>query len=87
MPRTPEQIAADDALTAAIDRVWAAYSDIEDGVLVDYIVVANRRHWDADGDTATSTFLHNRDDSVPIANQLGLAEFMACRVRKWIAED
>ncbi|SLG33875.1 Uncharacterised protein [Mycobacteroides abscessus subsp. abscessus] len=50
MPRTPDQVAADDALTEAIDTVWRIYSEDDDpGLLLDYVVVATRRGIDDDG--------------------------------------
>ncbi|WP_418345259.1 hypothetical protein [Rhodococcus pyridinivorans] len=89
MSRTTEQIDADEALTEAIEQVWKSYSEEGDpgGVLVEYVIVANYRTWDEDGDSITTTLLHNRDDAVPLSNQLGMAEFLAARVRKAINED
>ncbi|WP_043654372.1 hypothetical protein [Nocardia thailandica] len=76
MPRTPEQQAADDALTDAIDTVWRAYDpgDDEPGLLTDYMVIAVRRGYDADGDIWTAVGTFTRDDAVPPHVQLGMLE-------------
>jgi hypothetical protein len=82
MSRTPEQRAADNALTAAIESVWAAYdNDPDRGVLTDFIVVAARAGFDDDGDRWTSVGTFTRDNSVPLHVQLGLLEHRGTRIR------
>ncbi|WP_280195833.1 hypothetical protein [Nocardia farcinica] len=79
MPRTPDQIAADDALTEAIDTVWRIYSEDDDpGLLLDYVVVATRRGIDDDGDTWTS---------VPTHVQMGLLQHRLTRLKQSLAEN
>jgi hypothetical protein len=88
--RTPEQVAADDALTAAVEAVQFAYlKDGEDvgGVLTEYLVIATRRNWDEDGNGWTTTSSRVRDGEMPLDRQLGLVEYAAVRIRKRIAED
>lgn len=86
--RTPEQIAADDALTAAIEQVWAAYyPDSEPGLLCEYVVLARRRSFDDDGQTLTAHASMPRDGDVPIDLLLGMTEYASTRLRKTIAED
>ncbi|MBX4168058.1 hypothetical protein K3M35_05175 [Rhodococcus sp. DMU2021] len=87
MPRTPEQIAADDALTAAIENHQAAYHDDNEGVLTDYLVIAGRTFWDDDGDQVEAVYLTVRDDSVSLSKQLGLVEFASLIVRRHITDD
>lgn len=88
MARTPEQIAADDALTAAIEQVWAAYyPDSEPGVLLEYVVAARRRSFDDEGDPLTANAIMPRDGDVPVDLMLGLTEYVTTRLRKRIAED
>lgn len=75
MPRTDEQKAADEALTAAIERVRAAYLNGAPAgeVLTDYAVVQAWQGWDSDGDPYTITALHPRDgDGVPGYRIIGL---------------
>jgi hypothetical protein len=87
MPRTPEQQAADNALTAAIESVWAAYDDDPDrGVLMDYMVVAARAGFGEDGDRWTSVGAFTREDSVPIHVQIGLLEYRLARLRDILNE-
>ncbi|WP_327139315.1 hypothetical protein [Nocardia sp. NBC_01327] len=88
MPRTAEQISADDALTEAIDRHHRAYhpGDIE-GVLTKYVVVAQRQWWDDDGDQMTAHLTTPRDEGLPLSDALGLLEFAATRIRRDISED
>lgn len=88
MPRTPDQVAADDALTEAIDTVWRIYSEDDDpGLLLDYVVVATRRGIDDDGDTWTSVGSFTRDDSVPTHVQMGLLQHRLTRLKQSLAED
>lgn len=88
MSRTAEQKAADDALTAAIEQVRAAYCDDEpDGaVLTDYVVVQVWQGWDADGDGYTITASHPRDQDVPLYRLLGLLEYARARYREDLGE-
>ena len=86
--RTPEQIAADDALTAAIEQVWTAYyPDDDKGILLEYVVLARSRQFDDDGDALTSHAMMPRDGDVPIDLLLGMTEHTSTRLRKRIAED
>lgn len=86
--RTPEQVAADEALTAAIERTWAAYyPDSEPGILLEYVVLARRRSFDDDGEALTANALMPRDGDVPIDLMLGITEYASTRLRKRIAED
>lgn len=82
MPRTPEQKAADEALTAAIEAVWDAYADDPDrGVLTDYTVVGACAGFDEDGDRLTLVGAFTRDGNVPIHVQIGLLEYRLARLR------
>jgi hypothetical protein len=93
MPRTTEQIAADDNLTEAIEAVQAAYySEYGDdasphGVLTSYVVLAKRKWWDEDGDGVTASYSIPKDNDVPIDELLGMVEYASTRYRKSIAED
>ncbi len=88
MSRTPEQIAADEALTEAIEAVHRAYfADDVRGVLADYVVLSQRHFWDDDGDPVTQTWMCPRDDnSVPLTHLIGLCDYALTRYRKTIAE-
>lgn len=88
MSRTPEQIAADDALSAAIDDVWHAYyPESEKGILLEYVVLARSRSFDEEGDALTAHAMMPRDGEVPIDLMLGMTEYACTRLRKRIAED
>lgn len=99
MPRTPEQVAADDALTEAIEQASRAYG-IGDAwsdedlaelgvtspppmVLTEYVVVTYRRGWLPDGSAFGFYGRIHRDNDVPVHVCLGLAEYAATR---WRAE-
>ncbi|GLY32120.1 hypothetical protein [Kineosporia sp. NBRC 101731] len=88
-PRTPEQSAADEALTKAIEATLAAYHDSDQPfLLTDYIVITCQRAWDGeDGEPLTAVGTIHRDGDVPIHVCLGLAEYAATRYRRLIAED
>ena len=88
MTRTPEQIAADDALTSAIEAVHQAYyADGVEGVLTKYIVLAQRQWWDEDGDAMTANYMSPRDNGIPLSDQLGLTEYASTRIRRQIGSD
>lgn len=87
MSRTPEQIAADDNLTAAIEAQQRAYHDDNEGVLTEYVIVSERTYWDSDGDRLTATYISVRDNGTSLSQQLGLLEFAAFRIRASALED
>lgn len=72
--RTPEQVAADDALTKAIVAVDRAYNgSASDGdVLDDYVVVAAWRRLEDDGYIYVPTNMLVRDNDVPTYRARGL---------------
>lgn len=78
VPRSEEQIAADDALTAAVDGVLHAYSD--DTTLMgrylpsEYLVIATHMGV-RDGEEVTMTNVIFKDNDVPITRALGLARY------------
>jgi hypothetical protein len=87
MSRTPEQRAADAALTAAIEQTLTAYAD--DGqawILTEYVVLTAQTRYD-DGEASTAVGALYRDGDVPLHRALGLVEYASTRMRKTIAED
>lgn len=77
MARTPEQIAADTALTAAIEQAMRVHFDDggdDPGLLMDYTVIAARGGIDDDGDRWSSTVTLTRDNNVPSYIQIGLLD-------------
>lgn len=74
--RTAEQIAADEALAAAIQRNYEAYIEAPRGIITEYLVVYAARYFDADGDDSTAV---NRIVSwpPPLHQQLGLLDYSA----------
>lgn len=92
MARTPEQIAADDALTEAIQNAWVAFApDTQTGLLMEYVVLARRRTFDDDGEPLTSNILMPRDQDVPMDLLIGLANHAAAiftaRAVSWDTND
>lgn len=87
MARTPQQIAADDALTAAIDAMHQAYHHEVEGVLTKYLVIAQRQFWDDDGQSMSTVYSSPLNDGLPLSDQLGLVEFAGARLRKMVTED
>lgn len=98
MPRTPDQVLADDALTEAIERCRAAYhlndpdpDDPEDtpsgpGVTMEYIVVGASALMSDDGTSYTGVWTMHKDDGVPIHRMLGLMDYARTRWRKIVEE-
>ncbi|MFE5290352.1 hypothetical protein ACFRAQ_35835 [Nocardia sp. NPDC056611] len=76
MARTPEQVEADNVLTAAIEQAMRAHFDDGDdpGLLMDYTVIAARGGIDDDGDRWSSTVTLTRDNNVPSHIQIGLLD-------------
>ncbi|MFE7744371.1 hypothetical protein [Nocardia sp. NPDC057455] len=76
MPRTPEQKAADEALTAAIEQAMRAHfpDDDDPGLLMDYTVIAARGGIDDEGERWASTVSLTRDNNVPSYVQIGLLD-------------
>lgn len=82
--RTPEQQAADDALTAAIQQCHEAY-DWDAGVLTEYVVVTASMRWDDDGTGITAIGTIFRDSNLPYHHALGLTDYASTRFRATIA--
>lgn len=85
MNRTPEQVAADNALTDAIEAVERAYHGESEGVLTTYVVIAKRKFWDEDGTGVTAITSASKDSDVSLDELLGLVEYAAARYRLEIA--
>lgn len=87
--RTPEQIAADEALTAAVEAAWFAYyPDTEPGILMEYVVLARRRTYGSDdGEPLTANAIMPRDGDVPLDVLLGMVGYSDARLRKRVCED
>lgn len=81
MTRTPEQKAADEALTDAVTRCIAAYGDGSPAVVCEYVVAVALHGLDGDGEALTTVGLLYRDSDVPTHRALGLVEYAATRLR------
>lgn len=82
MPRSPEQIEADEGLTAAIQRVAAAYGVFDGGdVIGDYVVVAATQVLDGDGEVKHSYINLLRNGSIAATSAVGLLETAAFDVK------
>lgn len=88
MPRTPEQVAADDTLTEAVQAVHDAYhgDDIK-GILTDYVVVGKRIYFDDDGDRQEQICTHSRDAALTYSEILALLDYSQSRIRSEICCD
>ena len=71
MPRTAEQVAADDALTEAVKAAMVAHG-MDAGLLTDYVVCVAAQHFDDDGDIRTLYGSLYQDDSMPHYRIIGL---------------
>jgi hypothetical protein len=74
MSRTTEQIAADDALSNAIDRCVIAYYGCDDAISLEYVVAVARQRINAAGDPEYTFNTVYRDNCVPTTRALGLLE-------------
>lgn len=84
--RTPEQKAADEQLTAAIEAHQRAYGE-PPAVLSEYVVLAASHRWDDDGEPVTAVALIYRDGDLPWHRALGLVELARTRMKAEIAAD
>ena len=86
MARTPEQKAADEALTEAIERAFAAYfPDDERGILMEYAIVGSCALPDED-EPSTRVFQLIRDDGVPHHRLMGLFDYSLTRLRSQVGD-
>lgn len=85
MSRTPEQVDADDALSAAIERVLQVYDDGDAWILTEYVVVTSQHRYDDDGEGLTAVGALYRDGDVPTHRALGLLDYAATRLRHRVA--
>jgi hypothetical protein len=89
MPRTPEQVAADDALAEAIQRCRDAYIPAEEqGVLTEWMVLYASRHFSDDSDddgTAVGRLVCT--PAPPLHHQLGMLNYVAAEYRHRITHD
>lgn len=85
--RTPEQVAADQALTAAIEQALQAYGDEQAYVLTEYVVIASQQRFDGHGNGITAVGLISRDCDVPLHRMIGLIEYASTRLRTSAARD
>lgn len=84
--RTPEEKAADEKLTEAIELVTQVYNpDLNMGILTDYIVIAAYQGFDADGDDETHVTMHPRDGSLPLYRIMGLLDYSQAHERGTVA--
>jgi len=74
MARTPEQVAADDALTVAVQTAAIQYGFAPDAIVTDYIVVLSAQTWDTAGDTTSDEGVLLRDGYMPDYRARGLAQ-------------
>lgn len=80
--RTPEQIEADEALDAAINKCFAVYwPDESPAVLVDYIVCTNRVSFDDEGDQVDEYGHLYRNGNMPIHRSVGLLSTTQYRIQ------
>jgi hypothetical protein len=75
MPRTPEQIEADSALSLAVDAVVKAYEMSAAGeVNGDYVLVVEQQCMDEEGDINHSYCIMLKDGRVSTVRAVGLLE-------------
>lgn len=92
MARTPQQIAADDALTEAIKQVERAYADGGEDpdryLLTDYVIVTAANRFDAaEGASYSRVSILMRDSDVPAYKVIGLLRFALERCNIWVGRD
>lgn len=82
--RTPEQRAADESLTQAIDAIVAAYyPDIQLTILGDYLVCGALSGLEGD----SLVFSHPKDGDFPFYRQMGLIDYIHARHKAIVGEE
>lgn len=88
MPRSQEQVAADDNLTVAVERCIAAYGEPEPAVvLTDFVVVYAQQGWDAEGYGCTRVDMLLRDGDLANYRLLGLLQSAVSRSLYFATHD
>lgn len=87
MARTADQVAADDALAAAIEQCRNAYVEDATGIITEWIVLYASRRWTEDGDSLTAIGKLLCEPPPPLHHQLGMVELVATEYRKIITSD
>lgn len=92
MARTPDQIAADDGLTAAIQRVMVAYPDTPEGVLTGYLVLTAHQGFESEGHGTSRIDYITMDDAMPWHHIIGLSRMGGVMLEQemqaaWRSED
>lgn len=83
MSRTPEQVAADKALTTAIDNAHLAYYGPTPDVMVTYAVISKHASFDPGESYPVGHYVAMlaRDNDMALCDQLGLVEYASTRIR------
>jgi hypothetical protein len=84
--RTPEQVAADEALTHAIERTMAAYH-FGAGMVTDYVVALSAQRLTDDGGTLTTYGSLYRDSGMSSHVILGLLRCATLQAEHAFNED
>lgn len=86
--RTPEQKAADDGLTAAVEEAARAYGYVEPGgITVQYMVLLEQRIWRDDGTENTGVVTIYKDGTMPWVSILGLLRAVTLRSEREYSAD
>lgn len=88
MSRTLEQVAADEALDAAVNACRDAYVEgTAKGIITEYLVLYASRSWDSDGEPLTAIGRLNSEPGAPLHHQLGMLDYVAAEFRHRITRD
>jgi hypothetical protein len=81
VPRTPEEVKADETVREAVLGVLRAYGWDDTGVLTDWLVIGSLNHYGDDGVPVASLFALHGEESIPLYRLLGLCDAAATRYR------
>lgn len=89
MPRTEEQVKADNDLTEAIQNVLDAYQEEEhDGYMMsDFLVICAQSRLDSDGEAETAYNYLYRDGSMAAHTILGLLDIARGRIQANVSRE
>lgn len=86
--RTAEQVAADEALRAAVEQMRAAYGgELETYHLTEFVVMYACRGWTDDGDDSTAVGRLVINPAPSLHAQMGLLDYGLTKLRHAVVED
>lgn len=89
MKRTPDQVAADEKLRAAVEehrRFWHGQQGADESVLTEFVVVGALMRFNDDGVPAFEVFTEHTEDAMPAYRIVGMLDDAIDHVKRQARE-